>query len=72
MVAMLVGLHLSGQRHNFAKRADKKQMGLVPQGMIIGKGRVADSFWTVPNYWSNRTWDLRALVRHTLQCLGSQ
>ena len=44
MVAMLVGLHLSGKRHNFAKRADNEQMGLLPQGMIIGKIRVAKQF----------------------------
>ena len=53
-VAMLVGLHLSGKRHNFAKRADNEQMGLLPQGMIIGKFRVADSFWTLSNFCSNR------------------
>ena len=39
----MVGLHLSGKRHTFAKRADNEQIGLLPQGMIIGKGVCSES-----------------------------
>ena len=39
MVAMSLALHLSGKRQTFAKRADNEQIGLLPQGMIIGMQR---------------------------------